>query len=381
MKVLFWQWSAFMQKGMENALKKLNIDYDVFIYQLNDWENDYEFARQLYNKLMERPYDKILSVNYTPLISRLCDKMGIEYVAWVYDSPIHIRDISTLSNDCNRVYFFDRGQADNYNKAGIKQALHMPLAADASVWKYDNKNMKKYACDVAMVGKLYQSDFNYLIGPLDEYSRGVLEGFISSQEIIYGAYLLDELITDELISKLNIQYRKASGGKFQVQKAELEYACACEVTGRERLKALALLSNRYDTHIHSKDKDSRLDKAKHLGYVDYYTEMPSVFCAAKVNLNISLKTIRTGIPLRVLDVLSCGGFLVTNYQEELLEYFEPGVDLVMYEDIKDLVLKVDYYLKHDEERKRIAENGRLKVKKYFGFEDRLKKMLIDDSAI
>ena len=28
--ILFYQWNAFMQRGMENALKRLNIEYEVY---------------------------------------------------------------------------------------------------------------------------------------------------------------------------------------------------------------------------------------------------------------------------------------------------------------------------------------------------------------
>lgn len=37
MKILFWQWHSFMGKGMERALHRLNIAYDTFFYQMNDW--------------------------------------------------------------------------------------------------------------------------------------------------------------------------------------------------------------------------------------------------------------------------------------------------------------------------------------------------------
>lgn len=29
-KILFYQWNAFMQRGIENALKALHIDYDTY---------------------------------------------------------------------------------------------------------------------------------------------------------------------------------------------------------------------------------------------------------------------------------------------------------------------------------------------------------------
>lgn len=70
--------------------------------------------------------------------------------------------------------------------------------------------------------------------------------------------------------------------------------------------------------------DERLNNVNNRGYIDYYSQMPKAFYNAKINLNISLKIIQSGIPLRVLDVLACKGFLITNYQAEIMEYFTPG---------------------------------------------------------
>ena len=93
--------------------------------------------------------------------------------------------------------------------------------------------------------------------------------------------------------------------------------------------------------------------------------MPEVFANSKVNLNISLKAIRTGIPLRVIDVMGCGGFVLSNYQEEILEYMHPGVDCEVYE----------FYLKNEKIREKIAQNGLELVRRDFTFEDRVKVLL------
>lgn len=372
MKILFWQWSAFMQKGMEKALTSLKMEYEVFYYQPEDWEKEEAFSQALKKRLIRGDCDVVLSVNYAPVVSEVCEALKIKYISWVYDSPVHIRDISSFRNSCNQISFFDRGQAEYYRAKGYEAAKHLPLAADEEVWTFQER--PEYACDVAFVGQLYQSDYGYLMGPLDQYYRGLLEGYVASQEKVSGGYILEDLISGGLLEKLNQYYQKASKGTFKVNKAELAYACACEVTGRERFKALALLSNRYELNLYSQDKDERLAKVRQRGYVDYYTQMPAVFRQAKINLNISLRTIRTGIPLRVLDIMSCGGFVITNYQEELMEYFVPGEDLVIYEDMKDLVLKAAYYLEHEQERKEISQRGRKKVAELFRFEDRIKQL-------
>lgn len=66
---------------------------------------------------------------------------------------------------------------------------------------------------------------------------------------------------------------------------------------------------------------------KKRGYIDYMKEMPVMFANSKVNLNITLRNIRTGIPLRALDIMGAGGFLLTNYCYELSEYMNDGDDL------------------------------------------------------
>ena len=47
----------------------------------------------------------------------------------------------------------------------------------------------------------------------------------------------------------------------------------------------------------------------------------------------------------------------------------------VYEDMKDMIAKVQFYLEHEELRKRIAHNGYLKVCEMFRFDDRIKYML------
>ena len=65
---------------------------------------------------------------------------------------------------------------------------------------------------------------------------------------------------------------------------------------------------------------------------------------------------------------------MTNYQPELMMYFENGKDIVIYEDKIDLINKVKYYLEHDDERMEIARNGYNKVKTLHQYANRLDDM-------
>ena len=63
--------------------------------------------------------------------------------------------------------------------------------------------------------------------------------------------------------------------------------------------------------------------------------------------------------MRVFETLGCGTMLLTDEIKNGLPYlFEDGKDLVLYRSYKELLDEVNYYLTNDEEREKIAEQGR-----------------------
>lgn len=374
-KLLFFQWHSFMNEGIERGLKRLDIEYDVFFYQFDNWEQDDVFLQRFREKIAGGKYAKVLSVNFSPLISQICEEYGISYISWVYDAPVHIRNLEPMKNSCNTIYFFDRGQQEEFKKMGVL-AKHLPLAADVELFQQKIKNgTLKERYQISMLGNLYQTEYAHYMSPLDGYLKGYLDGIIASQMKIYGGYLIPELVTDELLDNINVQYAEKIPDGFQMGRRELEFLLAQEATGRERYIALGMLSAHFPVDVYSAQKDERLKQVRFHGYADYVTEMPVVFAGSDINLNISLKCIQTGIPLRAIEVMGCGGFLISNYQMELAEYFKIGEECEEYESLEDLYAKVNFYLREDELRRKIAEKGLERIQKDFNFVVRLKEML------
>ena len=162
---------------------------------------------------------------------------------------------------------------------------------------------------------------------------------------------------------------------FHIIREELSFTMATQITNYERtrlLKMLSLIPNvKINLFSHNRlENTSIINK----GTATYLNEMPYVFKTNKINLNISLKCIQSGIPLRALDILGCGGFLLSNYQPELLEYFTPNVDCAVYSSMEEAKDLTDYYLKHDEERQKIARHGYETVKRLFDYDTQLKQI-------
>jgi hypothetical protein len=135
----------------------------------------------------------------------------------------------------------------------------------------------------------------------------------------------------------------------------------------ERKEILELLSEHFQTVLYSQSDSSMLPLVENRGYLDYSTQMPVMFNQSSININITLRCILSGISLRALDIMGAGGFLLSNYQPELAEFFEDGKEMVMFYDRKDLLEKTRYYLLHDDERREIAANGRKKVEELFDY--------------
>ncbi|MBQ6464257.1 MAG: glycosyltransferase family 1 protein, partial [Pseudobutyrivibrio sp.] len=148
-----------------------------------------------------------------------------------------------------------------------------------------------------------------------------------------------------------------------------------KIAEKQRRRILIDLSKNYDVSVYTNSKTDDLLRVKNRGSVDYWREMPQVFKNSKINLNITIPNIKSGVPLRVYDILGAGGFCLTNFQAELPMQFENEKHLVWYYSNEDLYEKVAYYLSHDSERLAIATAGREYVATQCSYERRLEEII------
>ncbi len=78
---------------------------------------------------------------------------------------------------------------------------------------------------------------------------------------------------------------------------------------------------------------------------------------------------------RVYEALACGSFLLCDRQKDALSLFEEGKHLAVYDNSSDLKEKAEYYLSNNDERIKIAAEGREKAVNQHTYQLRIKKML------
>ena len=165
------------------------------------------------------------------------------------------------------------------------------------------------------------------------------------------------------------------GEKIDTKAVIAQHIISVKVAEQERLRYLKALSEHFNVDLYTGSDTYSMPLIHNRGFAKTNTEMPIIFHQSKINLNLTAKSIRSGLSLRIFDVLGCEGFLITNYQAELPEHFNIGEDLEAYTSLDDLMGKCEYYLSHDKDRQEIAHNGFEKVKKYHTYDIRLTQML------
>lgn len=380
MKLLVFKYTTLGFQDLFDTLCQMGHTVSCVEYKPESFEHDPKLEAYLHNRFQKEIFDAVISFNYFQVVAKCCYEKGIKYIAWVWDSPLLSLYSPTLSLPTNYVFLFDKSLYEQFASSGIKTVYHLPLAVNVKRMKsllLTKEDKQMYSSEVSFVGRLYQQKLSYdQVGGLSPYIRGYLEGIMKAQTKIYGYTLLDELLSEHIMEQITKQVEIYLGDEFTGDKRHVfsEVFLATKVTQMERTLLLDTLSKTFSVDLYTDDDVKDIANVHKKPYVDYYTEMPKVFALSKINLNITHRAIHSGIPLRVFDVLGAGGFLLTNYQSEILEYFEDGTDLVVFYNQEDLYAKIQYYLAHEEERQKIAKAGQAKVEQYHNYEYKLNTM-------
>ena len=392
MHILMYRWKAYNYRDIEQTFLLLGHTVDNIEQELGSYDVSPEFERVIEEKIRGTHYDMVFTVNYFPLISNVCERTGVKYISWTCDNPLISMYHESVFHACNYIFTFDKTNYLEFRGMGVKHIWYLPLAVDtermdallgapeeAGRWKAaQDPEMRKYRGDVAFVGSLYErNSYDKIKNRLPEYLRGYFDAVMEAQLNISGANIVEPMLTTNILEQLQeyFQLEKSEGSFSDLGLIFQTTVLGFKIAEIERRRALIELSKHYRVNVYSNSDVSDLLRIQYCGSVDYWSEMPKVFRMSKINLNFTIPNIKSGIPLRIWDVLGCGGFLLTNYQAEIPYYFKEGEDLVCFDGLEDLCEKVGYYLEHEEERKRIAWNGYHKVREKHSYIDRIHTIL------
>ena len=385
MNILFYRYGSICEPDIIASFKHLGF-------------NITEDTREVYNKqllpsdcikglnelLKQDTYSFIFSINFFPSVSDVCNIWGIPYLCLIVDSPVLELFSTSLANPCNKVFLFDRQLYNDFHHINPDGIFHIPLATNvrdnyATATMASAADRARFSSDISFIGSLYSEKCLYNQITLPEKMRGYVDGLIEAQLLVYGYNFIEECVTPELIEafcKVRPELINFPDSmKVDTKAVIAQHIISVKVAEQERLRYLKALSEHFNVDLYTGSDTYSMPLIHNRGFAKTNAEMPIIFHQSKINLNLTAKSIRSGLSLRIFDVLGCEGFLITNYQAELPEHFNIGEDLEAYTSLDDLIGKCEYYLSHDKDRQEIAHNGFEKVKKYHTYDIRLTQML------
>lgn len=384
MNILFYRYNSICEPDIIAIMQRLGHTVTEITEEMRNKELDARGQMNLVSAELKKQESQIVfSINFFPVVSEVCNIFHIPYVCWIVDSPVMELYSHSIRNSWNRIFLFDYALYEEFRGENPKGIFYLPLGADyvrldSLIETITEQDRKKYSADVSFIGSLYTEKCPYNHLKEESWLKGYLDGVIEAQTKVYGYNFLEECITDEVLQQFKEKvpfYHFPEKASHNDRAAMAHLYLGNKVTEQERLRLLKRVSEAYSLDLYTASDFSPLPRANYRGLAKSTTEMPKIFHLSKINLNFTSKPIRTGLPLRLWDILGAGGFALTNFQSEIPEYFEVGKDLDIYASEEELMEKIQYYLEHEKERQAIAESGYRKAKEQYSLELRVKQIL------
>ena len=210
MNILLYDFlNSYIQYDLVYFLQKMGHKCNNISYREEvDKYNDDAFTSRMESDLKAGSYDLVLTTNFWPVVSKVCNSHGIKYVSWFFDSPPNLPTAECMEYPCNKIFFFSRADYEEYKALGLDNVFYLPLAVNMERLDGLKTDYCRFETEISFVGRLYQSLLPAFRTYMDEYQRGYIDAVTQAQIKIYGAYLIDDLITETFAEDIRKRFEK-----------------------------------------------------------------------------------------------------------------------------------------------------------------------------
>lgn len=383
MKVFFAGSETMQIPNIPISLGKMG--YEVVLYEksmeyVEEHEEEYEsFGLFLQS---EKP-DVVISTIFFQIVAAYTHELGIKYAVYGMDSPHYAAWVPEYPRlDNVYLFHFDSREVERFRKCGYTNVTYLPLAAGvtwADTIHTSGTDRKKFGSAVSFVGGLYgDNPFDTCAGrlpqPVQEHIWNQLE---NSAFLWDGKERLQEGVSEELLRICQTVTPELCNPGFTMEDDYYfrQWTLARKLSNIERTLLFEQVAGQYDFRLYTRENEVVPESIHRYPPVNAMTEQLKVFQSSGVNLNVTLRSIESGVPLRVFDILSVGGFVLTDYRKDAEELFREDEEIVMFRTPEEMMEKLAFYTTHETEQKRIAKNGHRRARAEYSYERMLEEIL------
>lgn len=383
MKIFFAGSETMQIPNIPISLGKMG--HEVVLYEksmeyVEEHEEEYEsFGLFLQS---EKP-DVVISTIFFQIVAAYTHELGIKYAVYGMDSPHYAAWVPEYPRlDNVYLFHFDSREVERFRKCGYTNVTYLPLAAGvtwADTIHTSSTDRKKFGSAVSFVGGLYgDNPFDTCAGrlpqPVQEHIWNQLE---NSAFLWDGKERLQEGVSEELLRICQTVTPELCNPGFTMGDDYYfrQWTLARKLSNIERTLLFEQVAGQYDFRLYTRENEVVPESIHRYPPVNAMTEQLKVFQSSGVNLNVTLRSIESGVPLRVFDILSVGGFVLTDYRKDAEELFREDEEIVMFRTPEEMMDKLAFYTAHETERKRIAKNGHRRARAEYSYERILEEIL------
>lgn len=323
--------------------------------------------------------DFIFTVDHIGVAPGVFNQLKIPYASWFIDEPercldpFRYIDRHELTRLCTP-FVWDRAYIEALKRFGFENVYYLPLAANPSIFRkmeLSGEDEIRYSCNISFVGGSDIAHYRkYCLEPKDRRIQILIEEVIQAYIQTPGRGLEETLEEREKASYYTLSFKDDS------QKRRILLGLEFAAMTRFRKEMMEVVSDLGLVLYGDKGWQEVIgDKVQFKGWIDNRTDLPKLYNASRINLNITKSQGKSSLNMRVFEVLSCGGFLLSDYREDLGRLFKLDEEVVCYHSKEELRKKAEYYLAHPEERREIAGLARRRVLAEHTYRHRMEELV------
>lgn len=295
--------------------------------------------------------------------------------SWYVDSPrLIVEAFDKNVSPWMSLFLWDKSYMRDMEAMGFESVVHLPLGTDEGLFKpltagKHKKETNKYSCDIGFVG-------NSMVEPVKEWMARVHPDFYPIVERAAAHVAHSVIMHGDIMKVIPETVREKILGLSKKEKMDLEAAVLWKATLLYRLSCVEMLRGG-EVRIYGDHGWKGLLRDRNFTLfppLNYYKELSILYNACRINFNATSRQMSESVNQRVFDVPASGSFLLTDHQEALHELFDVGREIIVYTNRNEIPDLVKFYLKHPDERQRVAMRGRERILKEHTYKHRLVRM-------
>lgn len=378
LRVLVVNPDYFLVPEVLRAFRRLGHEVELFSFDKRRDRGE-EVVRRLLGRLGEYSPDLVFTVNHLGVdregvLMECLHRLKIPLASWYVDSPALILNLYTgRPSELAYIFTWDPTYIPRVRNLGFEHVYSLPLATDPELFApRPAAALKPWASRVSFVGNSLTRpvaekrarlpagpDFNRLFDRLAAAYRR--RPYRDLEAVVREEGLAGEPLLADLAARPRVDLEAG-----MIWAATRDYRLECV----RRLAPFAPVIYGDCGWRELLGPEFRLKPEVH-----YYEKLPLVYQASQISFNATSLQMKAAVNQRVFDVAAAGGFLLTDFREQLAEVLKVGREVVCYRDPGEIPELVRFYLAHPGERQRLAQAARERVLNQHTYVHRLQTML------